>query len=87
VIVNRPFGQGGMFRRVSAKRLPDWARRLGCENWGQVFLKWILADPAVTCVIPGTRNPGHVRDNVAAASGPLPDAATRARIAGLFGSM
>jgi len=87
VIVNRPFAEGGMFRRVKGKPLPDWATDLGCASWAQFFLKWILAHPSVTCAIPGTRNPKHVADNLAAAAGPLPDAATRRRMANHFNSL
>jgi diketogulonate reductase-like aldo/keto reductase len=82
VIANRPFGQGSLFRRVRGKALPDWARaELGVESWAQFFLKWIVAHPAVTCAIPGTSKPEHMRDNLGAARGPLPDAALRRRMA------
>ena len=81
VIVNRPFAAGAMLRRVTGKPLPAWAAELGCESWAQFFLKWILAHPAVTCVIPATRNPSHMADNLAAAGGPLPDQPLRRRMA------
>jgi aryl-alcohol dehydrogenase-like predicted oxidoreductase len=87
VIVNRPFAEGVMFRRVSGKALPGWAREIGCATWAQYFLKWILAHPAVTCAIPGTRNPRHVSDNIAAAQNPLPDEAMRRRMASHFASL
>jgi diketogulonate reductase-like aldo/keto reductase len=87
VIVNRPFAEGGMFRRVQGKPLPDWARDIGCASWAQFFLKWILSHPSVTCAIPGTRNPKHAADNLAAAAGPLPDAGTRRRMASYFNSL
>jgi len=87
VIVNRPFAEGAMFGRVKGKALPDWAREIGCASWAQFFLKWILAHPAVTCAIPGTRNPIHVADNLGAARGPLPDEATRRRMASHFDSL
>ncbi len=80
VIVNRPFAEGAMFRRVRGKAVPEWAREAGCATWAQFFLKWILAEPAVTCVIPGTRNPRHVVDNLGAMAGALPDAALRRRM-------
>ena len=81
VIVNRPFGQGSLFRRVRGKRLPEWAQaELGVASWAQFFLKWIVGHPAVTCAIPGTSKPEHMRDNLAAGTGPLPDAAQRARM-------
>jgi diketogulonate reductase-like aldo/keto reductase len=87
VLVNRPFVEGAMFRRVKGKPLPEWAAAAGCANWAQFFLKWILAHPAVTCAIPGTRNPKHVADNLGAAAGPLPDEATRKRMSEYFGSL
>ncbi len=87
VIVNRPFAEGAMFQRVGKRALPDFAKELGCESWAQVFLKWILANPAVTCVIPGTRSARHVTDNLGALQGPLPDAAFRKRIREEFGKL
>ena len=87
VIVNRPFAEGAMFRRVRDKPLPAWAGEIGCASWAQFFLKWILGHPAVSCAIPGTRNPRHVADNLGAASGPLPDEATRRRMASHFNSL
>ncbi len=87
VIVNRPFAEGSMFRRVKDKPLPDWATEIGCASWAQFFLKWILGHPSVTCAIPGTRNPKHVADNLGAASGPLPDEAMRRRMSVYFESL
>ena len=87
VIVNRPFAEGAMFRRVKGKPLPDWAKDIGCATWAQFFLKWILAHPAVTCAIPATRNPAHMADNLGAAYGPLPDEATRRKMAAYFNSL
>ncbi|MGH8669231.1 MAG: aldo/keto reductase [Burkholderiales bacterium] len=84
VIANRPFAEGGMFRRVKGKALPPWAAQLGIQSWAQYFLKWIVSHPAVTCAIPGTGNPEHMRDNLAACQGPLPDAAQRRRMAEYF---
>ena len=82
VIVNRPFGQASLFRRVRGKSVPEWAKaELGIESWAQFFLKWIVGHPAVTCAIPGTGKPEHMRDNLAAGRGKLPDAAQRARMA------
>lgn len=81
VIVNRPFAGGEAFRRLRAKPLPDWAGEIGAKSWGQVLLKFILSHPAVTCAIPGTRNPRHVVDNLGAGVGTLPDAGLQARIA------
>ncbi len=87
VLVNRPFGQGSMFRRTRGKPLPEWARELGIGSWAQYFLKWIIGHPAVTCAIPGTAKPEHMRDNLGAALGPLPDAAMRQRMARHFASL
>ncbi len=87
VIVNRPFAEGSMFRRVRDKPLPAWAKEIGCASWAQFFLKWILAHPSVTCAIPGTRNPKHVADNLGAGSGPLPDEAMRRRMSVYFESL
>lgn len=87
VIVNRPFAEGAMFRRVKDRPLPEWAKEAGCSSWAQFFLKWILAESAVTCVIPGTRNPRHVADNLGALTGPLPDPALRRRMAEHFKSL
>jgi diketogulonate reductase-like aldo/keto reductase len=83
VLVNRPFSEGGLFRRVRGQALPAWAAEVGCTSWAQIFLKWILAHPAVTCVIPATSRPQHVLDNMTAGTGALPDAATRDRMAAL----
>jgi diketogulonate reductase-like aldo/keto reductase len=87
VIANRPFAEGGMFRRVKAKALPPWAAELGVQSWAQYFLKWIVSHPAVTCAIPGTGKPEHMRDNLAAGQGALPDAAQRKRMAEYFAAL
>lgn len=81
VLVNRPFAEGALFRRVRGRALPGWAAELGCGSWAQFFLKWILGHPAVTCVIPGTGRVDHLLDNLQAGTGPLPDEPTRARMA------
>jgi diketogulonate reductase-like aldo/keto reductase len=80
VIVNRPFEGGGLFRARRREPLPGIAAELGIESWAQLFLKYVLGHPAVTCVIPGTSNPDHMADAVAAGSGPMPDAAMQARV-------
>ena len=80
VMVNRPFVRGDLFRRVGRKPLPDVAAELGCDSPAQLFLKWILGHPAVTCVIPATTKVKHMADNLGAARGPLPDAEQRERI-------
>jgi diketogulonate reductase-like aldo/keto reductase len=86
VLVNRPFSEGGLFQRVRGRTLPDWAAEFDCASWAQFFLKWILAHPAVTCVIPGTSRPEHLVDNMGAARGRLPDAASRERMTSLIAS-
>jgi diketogulonate reductase-like aldo/keto reductase len=80
VIVNRPFAQGDLFSRVRDTPLPSWAADFDCATWAQFFLKYALANPAVTCVIPATSKPKHLVDNMAAGSGRLPDEATRRRM-------
>jgi diketogulonate reductase-like aldo/keto reductase len=85
VLVNRPFAEGGLFQRVRGQPLPPWAADLGAESWAQLFLKWILAHPAVTCAIPATSRREHLQDNMKAGTGALPDAATRERLVTLLG--
>jgi diketogulonate reductase-like aldo/keto reductase len=80
VIINRPFGGGGLFGRIAGKSLPPWAAEIDCRSWAQFFLKWIVAHPAVTCVIPATNNPQHMEDNMVAGIGPLPDPKMRQRM-------
>ena len=80
VIVNRPFRQGELTGALAGKRLPGWAAEIGCTSWAQVLLKFIVAHPAVTCAIPATSSVAHVRENMLAATGPLPDEALRRRI-------
>ena len=80
VIVNRPFREGELLRKIGRYPLPGWAADIGCTNWAQIILKFIVSHPAVTCAIPATTRVDHVRENMAAATGPLPDAAMRARM-------
>jgi diketogulonate reductase-like aldo/keto reductase len=80
VIVNRPFREGELTRRLARRPLPGWASEIACTSWAQVLLKFILAHPAVTCTIPATTRVDHVQENLAAARQPLPDTALRARI-------
>ena len=87
VIANRPFAEGSLFRKVKGKPLPPWASEYGIESWAQYFLKWIVSHPAVTCAIPATANPAHVRDNLGAGRGGLPDAAARRRMAEYFSGL
>ena len=81
VIANRPFGGGAGLRRVAARPLPSGAAELGCESWAELFLKWILANPHVTCVIPATGNRSHLERNMRAGNGPFPDPPQRRAIA------
>lgn len=81
VIVNRPFGGGGLIRRLRSRPVPAWATEIGCETWGQLLLRWVVSHPAVTCVIPATSSLVHLQENLRAGGGPLPDEALRARIA------
>ena len=80
VMINQPFGGGGLLRKLLARKLPDWAGEIGCTSWAQILLKFVLAHPAVTCVIPGTSKPEHMRDDIQAGLGILPDAAMLKRI-------
>jgi aryl-alcohol dehydrogenase-like predicted oxidoreductase len=86
VLVMRPFEEGELFRRVKGRPLPDWASALAATSWSEVFLKFILAHPAVTAVLPATAKPEHVEENLRAGRGPLPDAALLDRIARAVGT-
>jgi diketogulonate reductase-like aldo/keto reductase len=81
VIVNRPFRQGALPQQLARHPLPGWASEIGCANWAQVALKFVVSHPAVTCAIPATTRVDHVRQNLAAGGGAMPDAALRARMA------
>lgn len=81
VIVNRPFARGNLFSRVRSKPLPAWAAEIDCHSWAQVLLKFVVSHPAVTCAIPATSNVNHLRDNMNAAFGRLPDLKLRTQIA------
>jgi len=86
-IVNQPFETGGMFRRVHGRALPEWAAEFDCTSWAQLFLKYILAEPAVTCVIPATANPEHMADDIKAGFGRLPDPQQREQIRRFWDSL
>jgi len=79
VLTALPFGRGRLFRAVRGKEIPDWARTFA-GSWAQFFLKYLLADTRVTAVIPGTTSVAHMRDNLGAMRGPLPDAEQRKRM-------
>ena len=87
VIVNQPLGQGGLLRRVGGRPLPDWVAEFDCASWAQLLLKYVLAEPAVTCVIPATRDPQHMTDNLAAGFGRLPDESERRRLRALWDAL
>ncbi len=80
VIINRPFREGDLIKKIARKPLPPFAAEIGAASWAQLILKFIISHPAVTCVIPATTRVDHVQENVAAARDSLPDAAMRARI-------
>ncbi|RWN54979.1 MAG: aldo/keto reductase [Mesorhizobium sp.] len=81
VIINRPFRQGALTRQLQGETLPDWAAGIGAATWAQFILKFIVSHPAVTVAIPATTRVDHVRENLLAATGPLPDTAMRERMA------
>ena len=86
VLINRPYQSGALFRAVSGRDLPGWAAEFA-SSWGQFFLKFIISHPAVTNVIPATSKPHHMRDNLEAGFGQLPDAATRNRMIDFMASL
>ena len=81
VIANRPFAGGDLFPRLRKKPLPAWAAEIDCDSWAQVLLKFVVSHPAITCAIPATSRASHLRNNMKAAYGRLPDEKLRARIA------
>ena len=81
VLVNRPFRQGDLLRQLQRHPLPAWAGEIDCMSWAQVALKFVVSHPAVTCAIPATSSPAHVRENMTAARGRMPDDAFRNRMA------
>ena len=81
VLANRPFREGALLRQLARHPLPGWAAEIGCRQWAQVALKFAVSHPAVTCAIPATSRVEHLRQNMAAARGPMPDAALRRRMA------
>jgi diketogulonate reductase-like aldo/keto reductase len=85
VLVNQPFESGSLFQRVKGKRIPEWAAEFDCNSWAQFFLKYILSNPAVTCVIPGTSQPHHMLDNMGAAYGNLPTEKQRQEMVRIIG--
>jgi diketogulonate reductase-like aldo/keto reductase len=84
VLVNQPFGGGGLLRSLLGRPLPAFASETGCQSWAQFLLKFVLGHPAVTCVIPGTGRPEHMRDNVQAGFGVIPNNGQRERMAAIL---
>jgi diketogulonate reductase-like aldo/keto reductase len=87
ILANRPFSTGGLFRMVAGKSVPDWAKEFSAQSWAQFFLKFIVSHPAVTCVIPATGDTAHLRDNMGAGLGRLPNEAERKRMADFFAAL
>lgn len=81
VIPNRPFAGGELLRRGRSKPLPQWAAEIDCRTWAELLLKFVISNPAITCAIPATSKVSHLRDNIRAGSGPLPNNELRERIA------
>jgi diketogulonate reductase-like aldo/keto reductase len=81
VIANRPFGEGSLLRRMRSKPVPEWAAEIGCTTWSQLLLKFIVSHPSIACAIPATSSIAHLRENMAAGEGAMPDDAMRERIA------
>lgn len=86
VLTNLPFGRGRVLQAFAGKPVPKWAQELGIGSWAQFALKWVVSHPAVTSAIPGTAKLAYLRDNLGAARGPLPDAATRRKMVDLLAS-
>ncbi|MFA7388002.1 MAG: aldo/keto reductase [Thiohalobacteraceae bacterium] len=87
VLINRAYEDGDWFQQVRGKPLPDWAAEFDCTSWGQFALKYVLANPAVTCVIPATSKVKHLIDNLGAGTGRLPDGAMQKRMRELVSSL
>lgn len=87
VMVNLPFGRGKLFSAVAGEALPEWAREFDANSWAQFFLKYVVSHPAVVCAIPGTRKVRHLYDNLAAASGRLPNAEQRQKMEEFFDAL
>lgn len=83
-IINRPYQRGALFQKSRGVELPGLAKELGCTSWGQFYLKFIIAHPAVTCLIPATSKPHHMKDNMAANFGPVPTEAQRQEMIRIF---
>jgi len=80
VIVNRPFMNGALFKRLEGRPLPQWASEIGCTTWAEFSLKYILSNPHITVVLTETSNAMHMEENAQAAFGPMPDESARKRM-------
>jgi aryl-alcohol dehydrogenase-like predicted oxidoreductase len=89
VLINVPLGgrRGSVLTKVKDKPLPDWAKEVDAQSWAQLLLKYTIAHPAVTAVIPGTTKLEHLQDNQLAGRGRLPDAALRKKIEDFWASV
>ncbi|MBT8190045.1 MAG: aldo/keto reductase [Bacteroidia bacterium] len=87
VLINRPYEGGTLFRKFRERTLPSWAREFDASSWGQLFLKFILSNNAVTCVIPGTSKPRHMEDNAQAGFGRMPDLTHKKKLIQLIESI
>ena len=87
VIVNRPFETGGMFRKARGRALPDWTAEFDCSSWAQLFLKYVVGEPAVTTLIPATASPEHMVDDLKSGMGRLPDPRQREQIRRFWDSL
>jgi diketogulonate reductase-like aldo/keto reductase len=81
VIANRPFSGGDLIKGLLKKPLPEWAKEIDCDSWAQLLLKWVVSHPAMTCAIPATSKINHLRDNMKAGLGTMPDEEMRNKIA------
>jgi diketogulonate reductase-like aldo/keto reductase len=86
-VINRPFEEGGLFRRTRGRALPGWVSDFDASTWAEFFLKFIVGHPAVNCVIPATAKPEHMADNLKAGSGRLPDARQRQAMAAFWDTL
>lgn len=86
-LVNGPFGRTRLFRRVGERPVPDWAQEFGANTWAQFFLKWLVGNPDITVVIPATSDTEHLRDNMGAGLGRVPNEEERTRMAALIDSL
>lgn len=86
-MINRPFQRGDLFRSVKGQELPAWAAEFDCNSWGQFFLKFVVSHPAVTCTIPATSKVHHMRDNMGAGLGRMPNPQQRQKMFDYFESL